>query len=238
MTSDCLPPQVPFDGLLSTMPLPQLLRMTPDHPELAKLADGDNGAADHSKFKHQTVNLVGIGVTGTAVPTELDGVHWVYFPEDEYIFYRVTILSNFSPLMVAKPWQQWSLLIEVSESRFRKNVWTGLGNTWPVDEQDLIRQVIAGLHRGGMLPKDASIVSTWSKRLEYGYPVPYVEPCMHVLTTAPFPHRYGYPVPYVERNMHVHTADMALRNLGIWSRGRFGSWTYEVRTFQTTRACR
>ena len=34
----------PFDHLLSTVPLPQLLRMTPDHPELAALADGDNGA--------------------------------------------------------------------------------------------------------------------------------------------------------------------------------------------------
>merc|ERR1719408_368779 len=93
--------KVPFDGLLTTMPLPALLRMTPDHPELAELAEGDNGAADHSRFKHQTVNLVGVGIWGTAVPSALDGVHWVYFPEDEYIFYRVTVLSNFSPLMVA-----------------------------------------------------------------------------------------------------------------------------------------
>ena len=52
---------VPFDGLLSTMPVVQLLRMTPDHPELARLAEGDNGAADHSRFKHQTVNLLGVG---------------------------------------------------------------------------------------------------------------------------------------------------------------------------------
>jgi len=196
---------VPFDGLLSTMPLPQLLRMTPDHPALSALAEGNNGAADHSKFKHQTVNLVGIGLWGTAVPPELDGVHWVYFPEDEYIFYRVTVLSNFSPLMVAQPWKQWSLLVEVSESKFRKDVWTGLGNTWPVDQEDLKRQVIAGLHRGGMLPRNATVASSWVKRLEY-----------------------GYPVPYVERNMHVHTADAALRNHGIWSRGRFGSWKYEV----------
>ena len=112
---------MPFDGLLSTMPLPALLRMTPDHPDLASLADGDNGAADRSRFKHQTVNLVGVGVWDTdTVPKELNGVHWVYFPEDEFIFYRVTVLSNFSPFMVAQPYKQWSLLVEVSESRHRQ----------------------------------------------------------------------------------------------------------------------
>ena len=75
----------------------------------------------------------------------------------------------------------------------------------PKDVEELKRQVLDGLRLGGMLPQDAVIVSTWTKRLEY-----------------------GYPVPYVERNMHVHAADNALRNLGIWSRGRFGSWKYEV----------
>jgi len=188
--------RLPFDGLLSTMPIVSLLRMLPDHPELAKLADGNNGAADNSRFKHQTCNLVGVGIAGTAVPSALDGVHWVYFPENEYIFYRVTVLSNFSPLMVAQPYKQWSLLVEVSESRHRPV---------PKDPEELKRVVIDGLQRAGMLPREATIVSTWSKRLEY-----------------------GYPVPYVERNMHLHAADNELRNLGIWSRGRFGSWKYEV----------
>lgn len=90
-------------------------------------------------------------------------------------------------------------------AQFRKEVWTKLGNTWPRNSGELRSQVIAGLHLAGMLPETASIASTWTKRLEY-----------------------GYPVPYVRRNMHVHTADTALRNLGIWSRGRFGSWKYEV----------
>ncbi len=190
--------RVRFDGLLSTMPLPSLLRMMPDHPEMAALAEGNNGAADHSRFKHQSVNLVGIGIEGTDVPAELNGVHWVYFPEDEFIFYRATVLSNFSPLMVAKPYKQWSLLVEVSESKHRQQA-VGLSPA------QLRQKVKEGLILGGLLPKDANVVSMWSKRLEY-----------------------GYPVPYVERNMHVHAADAALRKHGIWSRGRFGSWKYEV----------
>jgi hypothetical protein len=113
----------PFDHLLSTIPLPHLLRMTPDHPELAALADGDNGtshlsnhppppstllafalaltqtrrapnwvkptnpipnpnlgASDHSKFKHQTVNLFGVGVWGIGVPDVLNGMHGLSNP--------------------------------------------------------------------------------------------------------------------------------------------------------------
>jgi len=106
------------------------------------------------------------------------------------------VLSNFSPLMVAKPMKQWSLLVEVSESRYRKV---------PASRQKLRKLVIDGLRRSGMLPEAATIVTVWDKRLEY-----------------------GYPVPYVERNMHMHAADAALRQHGIWSRGRFGSWKYEV----------
>jgi len=187
---------VPFDGLLSTMPVVSLLRMVSDRPDFHRLAEGDNGAADHSRFKHQSVNLVGIGVWGTGLPTALNGVHWVYFPESKYIFYRATVLSNFSPLVVGKPYQQWSLLVEVSESRHR---------VVPTTIGALKAKVLEGLYDSGMLPRTATIATTWTKRLEY-----------------------GYPVPYVERNMHMHEADSQLRGVGIWSRGRFGSWKYEV----------
>jgi len=30
-------------------------------------------------------------VWGIGVPEVLNGVHWVYFPEDAFIFYRVTV---------------------------------------------------------------------------------------------------------------------------------------------------
>jgi protoporphyrinogen oxidase len=209
---------VKFDALLSTIPIVQLLRMTPDHPELASLAEGDNGAADKSRFKHQTVNLVGVGIWGIALPEALNGVHWVYFPEDEYIFYRVTVLSNFSPLVVAHPYKQWSLLIEVSESVHRTDLLKLKGSSaeaeWTAGGRERLRaRVIADLRKSGMLPPNASIASVWDTRLEY-----------------------GYPVPYVERNMHVHAADAALRALGSWSRGRFGSWSTRSQ-IRTTRAC-
>jgi len=182
--------RIGFDALLSTVPVDRLLKTAfPDKPEMAQFAEGED------KFKHQTVNLVGVGVWGQP-PTRLNGVHWVYFPEEEFPFYRVTVLSNFSPLVVAKPFEQWSLLVEVSESKYRPV---------PKSKEELEAKVLEGLRKATMLPEDSKIESVWSTRLEY-----------------------GYPVPYVERNMHMHKADHALRQMHIWSRGRFGSWKYEV----------
>ena len=126
--------------------------------------------------------MIGVGIEGDNIPEILNGVHWVYFPEEEYIFYRVTVLSNFSPRMVPKPYKQWSLLIEVSESKHRRV---------PASREKLREMVKEGLLRSGMLPADAKIVAIWDRRIEY-----------------------GYPVPYVERNMHVHAADHELRKLG------------------------
>lgn len=85
----------------------------------------------------------------------------------------------------------------------------------PKDPEELKAKVLAGLRAATMLPEHAEIVSVWSTRLEY-----------------------GYPVPYVERNMHMHTADKALRKMHIWSRGRFGSWKYEVTLAQRSAASR
>lgn len=75
----------------------------------------------------------------------------------------------------------------------------------PKARAELEAAVLAGLRLSTMLPADATVESVWSERLEY-----------------------GYPVPYVERNMHMHKADAALRAMHVWSRGRFGSWKYEV----------
>ena len=39
---------------------------------------------------------------------------------------------------------------------------------------------------------------------------------------------YGYPTPHLDRDPVIHEALPWLRQQGIWSRGRFGSYKYEV----------
>jgi hypothetical protein len=39
---------------------------------------------------------------------------------------------------------------------------------------------------------------------------------------------HGYPTPWVGRDAVLDSVDPALRAKGIFSRGRFGAWKYEV----------
>ena len=75
----------------------------------------------------------------------------------------------------------------------------------PVDAERLTGQVLDGLRRTRLLPEGAQVVSVWRYR-------------------AP----YGYPTPSLERTAILDRLHPALDGLGIFSRGRFGGWKYEV----------
>jgi protoporphyrinogen oxidase len=75
----------------------------------------------------------------------------------------------------------------------------------PVNPDTVIEETVAGLRACRLIDANSRIVSRWHRRLEYGYPTPW----------------YG-------RDMVLDSVDDALCNLGIYSRGRFGAWKYEV----------
>ena len=64
---------------------------------------------------------------------------------------------------------------------------------------------MAGLRACRMIDDSHTIVSRWHKRLEYGYPTPW----------------YG-------RDAVLEPVNAQLTALDIYSRGRFGTWKYEV----------
>lgn len=173
-----------YDALISTMPLDRLLQSLTDRPELSPLS---------SRFRYSSSHIIGVGIDGP-VPSHLSTKCWMYFPEPDVPFYRVTVLSNYSKHNVPRPGDQWSLLCEVSESPAK-----------PVDASRLMDQVLGGLRSAGLLPLGASIASTWWLRLEH-----------------------GYPTPFLGRDDLLEELDQALQDSGIWSRGRFGGWKYEV----------
>jgi protoporphyrinogen oxidase len=173
-----------YDYLLSTMPLDRLLLALEDRPDLRARAAG---------FRHSSSHIVGLGVQGR-VPAALATKCWMYFPEPDVPFYRATVFSNYSPHNVPDPDRYWSLMCEVSESPAK-----------PVDGDRVVGEVVAGARRAGLLAEDAQVASLWHRRLEH-----------------------GYPTPFLGRDELLNAVDRELRAQGIYSRGRFGAWKYEV----------
>ncbi len=143
-----------YEFLLSTMPVDILTKLTPQtKATLAPIASG---------LKYSSTNIVGIGLNGQA-PESLATKCWMYFPESNSPYYRITVFSNYSPNNVPNPGSQWSLMAETSES-FAK----------PVNHATLVEETIKAMKEDQLIPEDADIVSQFSIRFDYGYPTPSV----------------------------------------------------------------
>ncbi|MCW5757703.1 MAG: FAD-dependent oxidoreductase [Phycisphaeraceae bacterium] len=178
-----------YDAVISAMPLDVLCtRVVSDAPEDVRRAAGG--------LLHSSGHMVGIGLQRRCPSTK----SWMYFPEDNCPFYRVTYLSNYSPYMTPNQTgandTHYSLLCETSASPHK-----------PLDAQRIVEDTIAGLENAGLLEpgERRDIVSTWHHAVEYSYPTPSIDR----------DDRLSVAVPWLERH-------------GIYSRGRFGMWKYEV----------
>ncbi|HSP08104.1 MAG TPA: FAD-dependent oxidoreductase [Candidatus Dormibacteraeota bacterium] len=174
--------EVTYEHVVSTMPVDRLTLV-------AGLRELSSASAH---LLHSTTHVVGIGLVGST-PLQLRGKNWMYFPESNCPFYRVTVFSNYSPNNVPSR-DTWSLLAEVSESQFK-----------PVDRGRVVEAVIGGLRATNLVAADCHVISTWHAVLPY-----------------------GYPIPTVDRDEVLGEVLPALEELGIYSRGRFGAWKYEV----------
>ncbi len=145
-----------YDVLISAMPLDILCRdrLTGDVPQTVR----DTAA----RLKHSGGHMVGVGLKRPCPSTK----SWMYFPEDNCPFYRVTYLSNYSPNMTPDKDAYYSLLCETSYSDHK-----------PVDESAIIEETITGLENAGLLEpgEREDIVTTWHYHADYSYPTPSVE---------------------------------------------------------------
>ncbi len=77
--------EVSFDGIISTQPLPELV---------VSMEDGGDLRERVLELKHVSVLNVNVGVRGS-----LGERHWVYVPEEEFLFHRIGFTHNFSDHM-------------------------------------------------------------------------------------------------------------------------------------------
>lgn len=144
-----------YDCLLSTMPLDRLVAMS-DLPDLALAA---------ARLRYSSTHIFGIGLRGKP-REELASKCWMYFPEDNCPFYRVTVFSNYSPNNVPDITKYWSLMAEVSESPVK---------AVPATPEARLEEVIQGMLNTRLIESRDDIVDTWQIRLEHGYPTPSLE---------------------------------------------------------------
>jgi len=142
-----------YDHLISTIPLDKLTYMS-------DLIQDEKKLAEH--LWHSSTHVFGVGLIGK--PAEnLRKKCWMYYPEDNCPFYRVTVFSNYSPNHVPDNDCNWSLMIEVSESQDK-----------PVCHADIWTHVIDGLLATRLIESEEQIVDRFYHHEAYGYPTPSI----------------------------------------------------------------
>jgi len=149
-----------------------------------------------SHLIYSRTHVIGIGLTGQPPPMLLSK-SWMYFPDAEAPFYRITVFSRYSDDHVPEPRKQWSLICEAAEPKQNSNLeyWT---------KENLINATIRALVVYRFITSDM-VVSKYYRRLEH-----------------------GYPVPSINREAILDKVQPWMESKGIYSRGRFGGWRYEV----------
>ncbi|MBL6988282.1 MAG: NAD(P)-binding protein [Bacteriovoracaceae bacterium] len=141
--------------LLNTMPLQELAEKTDSHSL--------NFLKDAHRLKYSATYIVGIGIHGK-IPDTLKTKCWIYFPENDCPFYRVTVFSNYSPNNVPDIKNQYSLMVEVSEAPEKK-----------VITDTLVEEVLNGLMATKLIDESTKIITTWTYCAPFGYPIPTLD---------------------------------------------------------------
>ncbi|GFK92660.1 hypothetical protein NNJEOMEG_00485 [Fundidesulfovibrio magnetotacticus] len=177
-----------YEKLLTTGPLDILAR-----DRLTDAPDAVREAA--SGLAHSGGWIGGVGVEGP----KTDSRCWMYFPESDNPFYRVTNFHHYSPNNTPDPdgmtVRHRAYMTEVSFSEHKPE---------PASHLDSVVDGLVNVSLMAESERDA-VVSTWEMRLDY-----------------------SYPVPTLGRDAALRTVQPWLEGHGIFSRGRFGGWKYEV----------
>lgn len=177
---------------------------------------GDESLISLSKdLFYSSTHVIGVGIRGQR-PERIGDKCWLYFPDMDCPFYRATIFSNYSPNN--QPQASTKLpTMQLASSEKPSNASAQEGPYWsimlevsessmkPVDNANIVPDCIRGLVATEMLKPTDEIVSTYHRRFDH-----------------------GYPTPTLEREGVLKQLLPKLQEKDIYSRGRFGSWRYEV----------
>ena len=156
----------PYDHLLSTMPMDLLVQSTNGStPDIVR--------EQARKLRHSGSYIVGVGIRQPSPSKKC----WMYYPESNCPFYRLTYLSNYSPEVVPDASTHYSLLAEISRSEFK-----------PVNRDTVVADTIQGMVNTRMISEADrdDIVDTHVIDREYTYPIPSLERDKALATIHPW----------------------------------------------------
>jgi protoporphyrinogen oxidase len=195
---------IKYNKLMSTIPL---------DITLTKL--GRKDLAD--RLTYSSTHVIGLGLRGDSPH---DTKCWLYYPEDNCPFYRCTIFSHYaegnSPtaemLLPTIRHGDKNQPVTSEEATPRPGPYWSLmfevsesAEHKPVNQATIVEETIQGAINTAMISSADEVVSIYYRRLEH-----------------------GYPTPCLKRDACLAEALPMLKEKNIWSRGRFGSYKYEV----------
>jgi protoporphyrinogen oxidase/glycosyltransferase involved in cell wall biosynthesis len=134
-----------YDDLISTMPLPELIKAIGDEaPEEVRAAA--------KGLRHVSIRCVNIGIDRVATDK-----HWIYYPEDS-VFHRIFVQGNASPGCNAPG--GFGFTCEISYSPYKP---------LPVDGEALIARAIEDCRKVGMIQEGDTILAANQVDMPYAY---------------------------------------------------------------------
>lgn len=201
--------KIRYGKLISTMAVDDLVNKMGGDRELVNAA---------KQLFYSSTHVVGIGIRGER-PENIGDKCWLYFPEDDCPFYRATIFSNYSPNN--QPPESTKLrTIQHADGTEPLSTAPKSGPYWSLMMEisesslkplpstltsDVLASTILGCISTELLQPKSEIVSLYHRRFDH-----------------------GYPTPTLTRDKALDVLLPKLEKLDILSRGRFGSWKYEV----------
>ena len=135
---------ISYDQLISTIPLPELIRICPDA--------SDEVRAAAAKLRTNSIRVVNLGINRPNVSDK----HWVHFPEKEISFFRISYPSNFGPKIAPNGTSSISAEVAYSPSS-------------PLNTENLVDRVVDDLIRVGALDKKDTVILKMTRDIKYAY---------------------------------------------------------------------
>jgi UDP-galactopyranose mutase len=136
--------EISYDYLVSSAPLPEFISSLKNLPSKIKKLN--------KELKNTSVYCGSFGIKSK----ETSGKHWIYFPEKDFVFYRVGFQSNFSSEV--GPRNTTSIYAEVSFSDKKK-----------VNKDKILDLIYADLIKAKIIKKEDKVLTKKLLCLKYAY---------------------------------------------------------------------